>query len=126
MIYSYDERKIGNAFGEDLYQQSFLIDRNDETVYIDDTVEFPEVKNFINAEVYVMDSQTPISDSGETNKSPLNTYNSSSQKGLYDLYDYGNDTTHNANMTFTFGTAYTVTDYPYIFVTIQYTKKQTD
>lgn len=129
MIYSYEERKIGNAFGENLYKQTFKIDRNTDLTENNDYY-FPDyVRNIVSYEGFVSDSDNMIAlepTDSSASKIPLNIRASSSFWIACSLGDYEYTTPSNASAGFNFGSAITAEEYPYIYITISYTKRETE
>ena len=126
MIYSYDERKIGNAFGEDLYQQSFLINTTTDLTE-DGEYTLPEyVKNIYNLSCIISDETIENAMTSGRNSSMLNFYTTSTNRAAIASTDYYNDgeTEIIACLIFKLGSGPEFS--PYAIATIQYTKRTTD
>lgn len=126
MIYSYDERKIGNAFGEDLYQQSFLINTTTDLTE-DSEYTLPNyVKNIYNLSCIISDGTIEDAMTAGRISSMLNYYASAANRMGITCTDYYNDGEYEASALLTFKIGSNPEVSPYAIVTIQYTKRATD
>ena len=133
------EHLVGTAFGVDLYERTFIVDRANDVNYntSSHSYELPAEVNHIMGynDVYFMETDNPLDDNFVSlddcqciNKTPATYYSGSKHRVCVDLYDYDRTDGGEANATIIFvcGDDFKdLTAYPYVMFTLRYTKRAT-